>query len=496
MILGAILTRSSQTNGDMPIKDVALDAAIALRITLHLHASLQQKSEQERSSAIRTFESACPVHGCDGLPSLRQLTLMLDLIQHNTSEEHVSVTLIILEKALRACDELLLSASNWQLLVTTAFLLASKQLDDDSLNISAIRRLCILYEHRERGEMPNSRSSAACSVPSQHADAEIAFCSVCGWATFVSPAHLHKYQHGLSLTAAIIDELHSPVLSADDYAYLKARRPSIAGHRRPTCIAIRASPQLLCGEEEESANDGHSAKVARYSAEGSQMVVLAGKMREIDKPSCKVNGTEDERMKLVADDFVERAIDLEGGSGSSPIVTKESSTSEDSFPASIVSMPHVAPTQQRPPATSEHFAPRFPAEPPCTPAARHGVGVCQQHSESAGFSGAVSSQITTNALTSAAGYALALRIAHICREAPGPSPGCVLVRRPRPIGRSPLGQHASSPACLSQLSAATCVGAGTNQLVPEALQPWVRRNKRGRGSMEAVTPQHRANYMR
>ena len=124
----------------MPTKDAALDAAIALRVTLHLHANLQQKPDQEQSGAVRAFESACSVLGSDRLPTLRQLTLILDLIQCNASDEHVGVTLIILEKALRACDELLLSASNWQLLVTTAFLLASKQLDDEPMNLSDIRR--------------------------------------------------------------------------------------------------------------------------------------------------------------------------------------------------------------------------------------------------------------------------------------------------------------------------------------------------------------------
>ena len=460
----------------MPTKDAALDAAIALRVMLHLHANLQQKPDQEQSGAVRAFESACPVLGSDRLPTLRQLTLILDLIQCNASDEHVGVTLIILEKALRACDELLLSASNWQLLVTTAFLLASKQLDDEPMNLSDIRRLCILYEHRERGERPSSRSSAAICVSSQHAAAEIAFCSLCGWATFVSPAHLSKYQHGLSLAATIIDDLHSPVLSADDHAYLLARRPSIAGVRRATSIAVRASPQLQCEVEEESEEEEHAAKVARLSDEGSQMSVLAGAKMQIDEADDKVKDVDDELMKLVADDFADRAIDLEGGGSSIDSDTRDSPKSEDSFHASIVTTPRTV-----------------------APKPRREVRANQPPTASAGSSAAASNQFTTTALTStAAGYALASRTAHICGKTPHPSPGCVLVRRSRPIGRSPLGQRASLPTCLTKSSLATCVGMITNQqdYLPEDLQPWVRRNKRGRGSMGAMAPQHRANYMR
>eukprot|EP00908_Phaeocystis_cordata_P006853 Transcript_17482.p2 GENE.Transcript_17482~~Transcript_17482.p2 ORF type:complete len:271 (-),score=105.34 Transcript_17482:88-900(-) len=97
----------------------------------------------------------------------------------------------------------------------------------------------------------------------QHAHAEASLLRLLGWATFVTPTDFARSRHGLlRLGAELAAEPARAGLSADDVAFVHARRPSVAGvPRAPVASAFALDLEVEAEELSAGSGDDLEAEV-------------------------------------------------------------------------------------------------------------------------------------------------------------------------------------------------------------------------------------------
>ena len=80
-------------------------------------------------------------------PTLRRLGLLVDLLCAASTEEHMVLLMVLLERVLCA-SEGLLSKISWQPLLLCCFLLTSKELDDEPVSFRDLRMLAVMHDLR------------------------------------------------------------------------------------------------------------------------------------------------------------------------------------------------------------------------------------------------------------------------------------------------------------------------------------------------------------
>jgi len=125
-------------------------------------------------------------------PSLRRLGLLVDLLSTASTEEHMVLLTILLERVLCA-SEGLLSKISWQPLLLCCFLLTSKELDDDPVSFRDLRMLAVMHDVRSAAAGGQAAAKHGESFSSCYnediEDIELALLQLLQWSTFCSASN-------------------------------------------------------------------------------------------------------------------------------------------------------------------------------------------------------------------------------------------------------------------------------------------------------------------
>ena len=221
----------------------SLRIALGLRSLLDLHTSqLAQflaKTQRTETATVAT-------------PSLRRLGLLVDLLSTASTEEHMVLLTILLERVLCA-SEGLLSKISWQPLLLCCFLLTSKELDDDPVSFRDLRMLAVMHDVRSAAAGGQAAAKHGESFSSCYnediEDIELALLQLLQWSTFCSASNFgHHRQRVIDRSVEVMAEPDdgspgSSVLCQADWEYMHERLRACvppAGSQQPS--PARSSP--------------------------------------------------------------------------------------------------------------------------------------------------------------------------------------------------------------------------------------------------------------
>ena len=233
----------------------SLRVALGLRSLLDVHtAQLTQFLAKTQRIATDTVAT----------PSLRRLGLLVDLLSTASTEEHMVLLTILLERVLCA-SEGLLSKISWQPLLLCCFLLTSKELDDDPVSFRDLRMLAVMHDVRSvaaGGQTAAKHGESFSSCYNEDIeDIELALLQLLQWSTFCSASDfdLHR-QRVIDRSVEVMAEPDdgspgSSVLCQADWEYMHERLRACvppAGSQQPSeartspvkPTAVRSSPAL------------------------------------------------------------------------------------------------------------------------------------------------------------------------------------------------------------------------------------------------------------
>ena len=233
----------------------SLRVALGLRSLLDVHtAQLTQFLAKTQRIATDTVAT----------PSLRRLGLLVDLLSTASTEEHMVLLTILLERVLCA-SEGLLSKISWQPLLLCCFLLTSKELDDDPVSFRDLRMLAVMHDVRSAAAGGQTAAKHGESFSSCYnediEDIELALLQLLQWSTFCSASDfdLHR-QRVIDRSVEVMAEPDdgspgSSVLCQADWEYMHERLRACvppAGSQQPSearsspvkPTAVRSSPAL------------------------------------------------------------------------------------------------------------------------------------------------------------------------------------------------------------------------------------------------------------
>jgi hypothetical protein len=234
----------------------SLRVALGLRSLLDVHtAQIPQFLAKKHRTATVTVAT----------PSLRRIGLLIDLLSTASTEEHMVLLTILLERVLCA-SEGLLSKIGWQPLLLCCFLLTSKELDDDPVSFRDLRMLAVMHDVRSAtagGQTAAKHGESFSSCYNEDIeDIELALLQLLQWSTFCSVTDFeHNRQRIIDRSVEIMAEPDdgspgSSVLCQDDWEYMHERlhacmTPAGAEQPRPARSnslvrpgPIRSSPEL------------------------------------------------------------------------------------------------------------------------------------------------------------------------------------------------------------------------------------------------------------
>jgi len=233
----------------------SLRVALGLRSLLDLHtAELAQFLAKTERTATYTVAT----------PSLRRLGLLVDLLSTASTEEHMVLLTVLLERVLCA-SEGLLSKISWQPLLLCCFLLTSKELDDDPVSFRDLRMLAVMHDVRSAAAGGQAAAKHGESFSSCYnediEDIELALLQLLQWSTFCSAADFeHHRQRVFDRSVELMAEPNdgspgSSVLGQADWEYMHERLRACmppAGSQQPGPVRstpvqpapVRSSPAL------------------------------------------------------------------------------------------------------------------------------------------------------------------------------------------------------------------------------------------------------------
>ena len=233
----------------------SLRVALGLRSLLDVHtAQIPQFLAKKHRTATVTVAT----------PSLRRIGLLIDLLSTASTEEHMVLLTILLERVLCA-SEGLLSKISWQPLLLCCFLLTSKELDDDPVSFRDLRMLAVMHDVRSAAAGGQTAAKHGESFSSCYnediEDIELALLQLLQWSTFCSATHFeHHRQRVIDRSVEVMAEPDdgspgSSVLCQADWEYMHERlracmppagsqQPSPAGSSSAQPGKVRSSPAL------------------------------------------------------------------------------------------------------------------------------------------------------------------------------------------------------------------------------------------------------------
>ena len=192
-------------------------------------------------------------------PTLRRLGLLVDLLCAASTEEHMVLLTVLLERVLCASEGRLLSRLNWQPLLLCCFLLTSKELDDDPVSFRDLRMLAAMHDLRSAagGYSVHGRFTVATHGESFSSyynedieDIELALLQLLQWSTFCSASNFgHHRQRVIDRSVEVMAEPDdgspgSSVLCQADWEYMHER---LHACRMPIVTEpVLSSPGLGC----------------------------------------------------------------------------------------------------------------------------------------------------------------------------------------------------------------------------------------------------------
>ena len=224
----------------------------SLRVALGLHSLLGIHTTQ---LAHCIASNGTPHSTTDAVetPSLRRLGLLIDLLSTASTEEHMVLLTILLERVL-CSSEGLLSKVGWQPLMLCCFLLTSKELDDDPVSFRDLRMLAVMHDVRSAAldgcpATKHGDSFSSC-YNEDIEDIELALLQLLQWTTFCSFNAFEDYQqriidNSIEVMAEPNDGAPgSSVLCQADWEYMHERLRACT----PPAVAepVRSSPVLEC----------------------------------------------------------------------------------------------------------------------------------------------------------------------------------------------------------------------------------------------------------
>ena len=129
---------------DIPQLSSHTGTSTSLRVALGLRSLLDDHTAEIPQFLAKTQRTAAVTVAT---PSLRRIGLLIDLLSTASTEEHMVLLTILLERVLCA-SEGLLSKIGWQPLLLCCFLLTSKELDDDPVSFRDLRMLSVMHDVR------------------------------------------------------------------------------------------------------------------------------------------------------------------------------------------------------------------------------------------------------------------------------------------------------------------------------------------------------------
>ena len=157
--------------------------------------------------------------------------MLIDLLGAASSEEHLVMVTILLERALSA-SVTVLSSISWQVLLLSCFFLASKDLDDDPVSFRDLRMLAVMHDVRSAatgGLTPQKGAQLSSCYNEDIEDIEIALLYLLGWSTYCSGhdylRHRQRYvDRAAEAVAAPSDGMPGiTALAEDDLKFLEER---------------------------------------------------------------------------------------------------------------------------------------------------------------------------------------------------------------------------------------------------------------------------------
>ena len=133
--------------------------------------------------------------------------MLIDLLGAASSEEHLVMVTILLERALSA-SVAVLSSISWQVLLLSCFFLASKDLDDDPVSFRDLRMLAVMHDVRSAATGHDEGATAALDEAAQSLDRRVGDAAIASTQSAVEvqrdgpqlrplhAAHAHRRQHG------------------------------------------------------------------------------------------------------------------------------------------------------------------------------------------------------------------------------------------------------------------------------------------------------------
>ena len=247
---------------DIPQLSSHTGTSTSLRVALGLLSLLDGHTAQIPQFLAKTQRTAAVTVAT---PSLRRIGLLIDLLSTASTEEHMVLLTILLERVLCA-SEGLLSKIGWQPLLLCCFLLTSKELDDDPVSFRDLRMLAVMHDVRSataggQAAAKHGESFSSC-YNEDIEDIELALLKLLQWSTFCSVTDFeHNRQRIIDRSVEIMAEPDdgspgSSVLCQDDWEYMHERLhactpPAGAEQPRPARSSslvrpgpIRSSPEL------------------------------------------------------------------------------------------------------------------------------------------------------------------------------------------------------------------------------------------------------------
>lgn len=265
----------------MARRDLALDAAVALRVAIcsgdELRASQIASAASTSNSAARAFEpSPRRSSSRPPAPTLMHLSMTLDLLERQCSIEHCVVTMILLHRAMK---KVTLNTANWELLLTSSILLTSKVLDDEPLRIHSLHAAATLQHHSRQ----------------ENCAAEAALLELLDWGTFVSRHEFESYERELHCGLMLSSNQGQPVLSTDDHRYLLMRRPlarrvSKSSLPAPECVMEVEQDELQAAVAEDWMQ-AFSSPPTSPGGNGSKATPMAPQRPTLTQPRIRYTAT-------------------------------------------------------------------------------------------------------------------------------------------------------------------------------------------------------------
>ena len=195
-------------------------------------------------------------------PTLRRLGLLVDLLCAASTEEHMVLLMVLLERVLCA-SEGLLSKISWQPLLLCCFLLTSKELDDEPVSFRDLRMLAVMHDlrsavggygvHGRFSVATHGESFSSCYNEAYNEaieDMELQLLQLLQWSTFCTATDFeHRRQCVIDRSVEVMAEPDdgppgSTVLCQADWEYMHER-----AHACTTPIVTEptlSSPGLGC----------------------------------------------------------------------------------------------------------------------------------------------------------------------------------------------------------------------------------------------------------